>query len=459
MLLASTVRGVDGTGIVAGNLDIREPATYMKGVPCAGDFIDKGDMYSLADRARWIITHTRAATLGGVKQEACHPFSEGPVVGVHNGTVHTIKRIFPNLEGVNDSQIIYKALAEAEPDEASDVLDKLFSGAYALAWYDNRLSALRFARNHDRPLWFHKEGNYWFWASEPGMIAAAIARHSRDPLGYKKITPWQMKTYNLLTIPVDGSEATVENYRRAYSTYSPGASSRPFPYDDPYTTGYENGYDAWSQWGYQGNDHRQRRMDLPKADAPDGWLSIAAPDDVWHGPMWLQGIRLKILKRVKDLLGGLPKNKENEGIFKSYLIGLARKTGTTDGTATIAVPAQVVTMETGMMYGSVQVDGKGEVPVVGRIPDDELVKYREEALKCPLVDAYPRFTGTIDSLKAYSTGEIGISIDDVKFDGWCGIEAVSFAARQVGGGNEHPHLDERNIESGVSWKAWNAVVV
>ena len=41
---------------------------------------------------RAIIGHNRSATIGNITKDNAHPFRKGDLVGVHNGTIHSLKQ-------------------------------------------------------------------------------------------------------------------------------------------------------------------------------------------------------------------------------------------------------------------------------------------------------------------------------------------------------------------------------
>lgn len=243
-LFMSTVRGIDGTGIVGipDEVAVNKDGTASKKCitihkealpPQAG--LSKGQFAALLHNQRAAIMHVRAATVGSLSDAACHPFEHGPVVGVHNGTLHDYKTAFRRWDGgnykpVSDSDVLYYALGNADPDDAVDVLAAT-SGAYALVWYDARLHALRMARNYARPLVMLKEKDTWWWASEAGFLTASISRISRlTDKPFHQLRPWKLETGKILTIPLNGNEATVADIpERTYPRS--GGGSRGF-WDD-----------------------------------------------------------------------------------------------------------------------------------------------------------------------------------------------------------------------------------
>ena len=474
LLVYTTTRGTDGTGIVVGpmNKDSKTGVTYMKDNVVANEFLNKTELAIELDDARWILTHTRAATIGGTSKEACHPFSEEHVVGVHNGTVANIKTLFPGVKGINDSEIIYKMLSEKEPDEAVEVLKKIDCGAYALTWYDVRLEALRFARNKDRPLWFYKDRDTWWWASEPAMIAAAIAKESYDPMEYRNIKPWQLKENTLLTIPVYGGEATVETYvppfvAPAYHPYS-GATR-----GHGYVSGYNDQYYGRDQdypfggSGYTYNDRMESYRepvgnaylgrDYPRPPSKEGWISLNKSDDLWQAGRWTIPFRRKIAKHINDLvpLDRVPAMAYAPRLaWEKGLKQLSVNLGNMEADGNVLLVGQAVSTTTGsVVYGAKDLASGGTLPIVGMLTKHQKEVY-EKGKASAKAGQHPVFQGKISGFKVYASGEIGILVDDLLFMGWVDPDSLSDTELAHGGCDTHPHLNSDNYEEAVDWSAW-----
>jgi hypothetical protein len=115
---------------------------------------------------KFCVGHNRSATSGGVVLDAAHPFTEGPITLVHNGTVK--KEYTTEVELANDSHGICWRLSKDPVEEVIKSLD----GAFALIWHDARDDSLNFVRNSQRPLHMAKaKGNDTiYFASEAEML-------------------------------------------------------------------------------------------------------------------------------------------------------------------------------------------------------------------------------------------------------------------------------------------------
>ena len=177
LLLLDWFRGQDSTGVAAvtrrgavSTLKISDdPIMLMNHV----DF--DSTIVGLVD-AIWI-GHNRASTIGATTRANAHPFTHGPITGVHNGTLEKdsleeIRERLPEVYGT-DSETIFAHIAKYGVE---DTVPRL-SGAWALVWYDASDSSLNMIRNDQRPLYtceLKRGSNHLLtWASEHKMIVAA----------------------------------------------------------------------------------------------------------------------------------------------------------------------------------------------------------------------------------------------------------------------------------------------
>lgn len=173
LLYIDVERGPDSTGIFSvsngGKVDL------LKSAEPSYDFLKHKEVDELIGRAysngTFIVGHNRKATQGSIKDENAHPFAEGNVVLVHNGSLWNHR----SVEDVDvDSRAIAMALNKAN-NNVTEVFNKL-KGAYACVWYDNLTQSLNFFRNKERPLFFYEINGTTFFASEWLMLYYATMK-------------------------------------------------------------------------------------------------------------------------------------------------------------------------------------------------------------------------------------------------------------------------------------------
>jgi ferredoxin-like protein FixX len=174
-LILDTVRGGDSSGVfVVENSwkpDQAPFADWRKQCSGGHEFVISDGYKGLFDYGKtmdykYCVGHNRSATVGGVVLDAAHPFTEGPITLVHNGTVK--KEYTSEKELANDSHGICWKLSKESPETVIKELD----GAFALIWHDARDDSLNFVRNAQRPFHMAKSaGNDTiYFASEAEML-------------------------------------------------------------------------------------------------------------------------------------------------------------------------------------------------------------------------------------------------------------------------------------------------
>ena len=165
--IAGTVRGDDGAGvfIVKHKMEEAETADWVKvasdgySLVCNKHYQEKLGIQSKIENIRAVIGHNRSATMGNVDTDNAHPFQEGPITLVHNGTLHTTWELPQSMTDLKkdgqevevDSHVIAHNLATAT--DPADVI-KLLDGAFVLIWHDARDHSINVVRNDKRPLHF-----------------------------------------------------------------------------------------------------------------------------------------------------------------------------------------------------------------------------------------------------------------------------------------------------------------
>ena len=211
MVRMGSIRGDDSTGVfgitAAGNVDI------LKG-DCDGYIFTRSKNYYKFDlkiprKYRIVFSHNRAATKGDITAHNAHPFHEGNIVLVHNGTIFNSEAL--NKEAEVDSHAICHALND---HNAVDALGKI-NGAFALAWYNKKDHVLNLARNLARPLWLIETDDMWFVCSEPGLPLWLLSRQSAQtkPKSIREIPPEKILSFDLNALSKDPTEIAYEDYK------------------------------------------------------------------------------------------------------------------------------------------------------------------------------------------------------------------------------------------------------
>jgi hypothetical protein len=214
-LIMDTLRGADATGVFAvphrWSKDVKpheKQAHYLKRAVPGHTFVTSEEYSKMVHPVKdWraIIGHNRAATRGKRDDDNAHPFQEGDVTLVHNGTLETtyglphgdmfdLNKGLPKKNEITvDSHVLCHNLAISSPNDAGDVISKV-RGAFALVWNDARDESINIIRNSDRPLHmaFSKDDNTLFFMSESEMLYALSKRSNirLDTIFYPKPGVW-----------------------------------------------------------------------------------------------------------------------------------------------------------------------------------------------------------------------------------------------------------------------------
>lgn len=150
-----------------------------------------------------IIGHCRAATIGDVTLENAHPYSDGPYLGVHNGTIDQFK-VKDSPE--SDSRNLFRSLRE-HGEEAT--LTKADEGAYALVYFHTGRRSLTIVRNDKRFLYTMDSvgKTVTYWASERGMLELLKDRCGLGVFDMPTLVP----AYKIVTISLDENKIELQD--------------------------------------------------------------------------------------------------------------------------------------------------------------------------------------------------------------------------------------------------------
>lgn len=241
MLFHDTIRGPHSTGVFADNL--KDKMTYYHKAPVGGpEFLSDywGGMRKSIDEggSRWIIGHNRWATIGNVNEENAHPFVEGNIIMVHNGTLSNHEEMKHEVEV--DSHALCKEISDKGWEEAFNNAE----GSWATVWTNFVDGSLHIMRNYQRPLGYAKitiaAKDYVVFASEMVMVQWLTARHRTLPT-VKDIKEFEANKLYSWKKEGDGDlVASVETYtRKSKYVYETHYNSHWAP-GTYYDTGWRN---------------------------------------------------------------------------------------------------------------------------------------------------------------------------------------------------------------------------
>jgi len=194
MLISDMFRGMDSTGSFAvnkyGNLK------SIKDASAATYFINKKEANTFfndfVSDYHIVVGHNRKATMGGVTSETAHPFIEGNICLVHNGTLQNHYKL---AHRVVDSNAITAHINE----HGYKSLLKNIEGAYALIWYNAAEKMLYFTRNAERPLHLVETSDRIFLASEQKMLDWILDRNDLGKYTVQNVPTDKVFKFNLET--------------------------------------------------------------------------------------------------------------------------------------------------------------------------------------------------------------------------------------------------------------------
>lgn len=187
MLYANALRGWDSTGIAS--IKNRE-------VVVTKDNISSGAFFSRYKDSDWdkngtaFIGHNRAATKGEKTKENSHPFTEGKITLVHNGTLDYHRGI-KNVDV--DSHAICHGLNESK---TNTILENL-SGAFALVWYNKDTNSIYAIRNEERPLSIVETKEHYIIISEPKLAEWILDRNGIEIKSITTCVPGTQYKFNM----------------------------------------------------------------------------------------------------------------------------------------------------------------------------------------------------------------------------------------------------------------------
>lgn len=419
LITANTVRGFDGTGaFVVSRKDADDVQTLKKTV-VGGAFLEGKEWGALSDDSRITVAHNRAATIGSITEEATHPFQFEHVTGVHNGTLHGWRSMFPKTKQLMDSAALYEALNEADPDDKSitKVLASLQSDAYALVWYDTRTHCLHLARNSARPMNFAVTDHGTYFASELMMLQWVLDRRN-----VKVVATASLDTHTLVTISADpdGEPSSLE--------YEPEKSQPTAVYGSGYSYPAYNHHSRGSAWdfsnqslGYRGYKGRNTLPARTVQGSPP-YLDVRCVNELPHHAKFTDSVKNRMYAAVKWLTGSWindPKVQttydDMADLISTHMYDVQEADVNLD-TGRISLPVHIVKVDRRMAFGYVEYlrDNQGNLLRVPVCVSVHASKYNEE-IRNILKKKHEAllFNVAIVGVRLYASGEVGYLLNSM----------------------------------------------
>lgn len=202
MLMVCQVRGRDSTGAFRVGLDNEAHIAKAIGTPDILLNLRKYDK-EINSFGKAFVGHCRSKTYGAANYENAHPFEQGDLTGVHNGTLRNLHKFPTSRQFGTDSEWLYWWASEEGMENVLPEVD--FCGA--LVWWDAGDQTLNFYRNAERNLWvtYSADLKIMLWASEIWMFGAysrsqrlwdgGPERHVYIPVEEKKIFSYKIANH------------------------------------------------------------------------------------------------------------------------------------------------------------------------------------------------------------------------------------------------------------------------
>jgi hypothetical protein len=200
LLYADALRGMHGTGMFAVDLDGNMSRVKVGGPPNqlfnTKEF-ETMEKFVRSNEIRFLVGHNRFATKGKKTTAHAHPFRDGHITLVHNGTLENYRHLPDHSKYEVDSELLCHSIAVDGIDKTIQGLE----GAWTIVYWDSKEKTLNFLRNEERPLamaW-HKGEKMFAFASEKEMLESIMTRN-----GYYAYEINEVPEDTLLSFSLDG---------------------------------------------------------------------------------------------------------------------------------------------------------------------------------------------------------------------------------------------------------------
>lgn len=205
LLLCDSVRGADSTGsfMITRNKQARllKHDTHPMNL-FATPAWEHYNNYAVRE-GRALIGHNRKATQGVINNDNAHPFHEGNIVLVHNGTIM-------NHKGLKNTDVDSHAICHSFQEVGYKETLKKIIGAWALVWYDLDKHTLHLTRNAERPLSMIETADDIIFGSELDLLIWIARRNGKT---VNKDNVKVLAPFDLVTISFDKFSVQHENIK------------------------------------------------------------------------------------------------------------------------------------------------------------------------------------------------------------------------------------------------------
>ena len=201
-LAALSPQHPDGWGIAIHGGGAREAGRawhVVKGVACASE--DAAfHAHAHGSRGRILVSHIRKKTVGPTSLANTHPFTTGPWVFAHNGTIEDVAWVrsrtsaarLAEVRGNTDSELFFAHVLTRLDDTPPDRVDAALASLTDEARARPRFGAFNFLLSNGETLYAHRAGRSLFLL-ERGPHDEVRVRRKSDESGATVETPWSQR--------------------------------------------------------------------------------------------------------------------------------------------------------------------------------------------------------------------------------------------------------------------------
>ncbi len=210
LLYSDALRGMHGTGLFAVDDEANTTRIKVGGPPnqlFGTEEFKETEKFLTHRDVKFLVGHNRYATKGQRITEHAHPFKDGHIILVHNGTLEKYRHLPDHEKFEVDSHLLTHAIAMDGVDKTIQSLE----GAWTIVYWNAKDETMNFLRNSERPLFMahHEKEKMFIFASEKEMLRWCLNRngyydfevtevpedaHMSFPLNGKSNEEWKVRS-------------------------------------------------------------------------------------------------------------------------------------------------------------------------------------------------------------------------------------------------------------------------